>query len=114
MQACEGSTIVQKTSDSHGPGADALRVALSTVIDPEIGLDIITLGLVFEAGVVGDCATIVYTLTTPGCPMERIITDGIRRAALSVDGVTRVDTRLVWEPSWHSGMIAPEALFRND
>jgi metal-sulfur cluster biosynthetic enzyme len=105
---------MERTFDSGGSDADALRVALSTVIDPEIGLDIVTLGLVFEADVVGDCARIVYTLTTPGCPMERIISDGIRRAALGVKGVARVDARLVWDPAWHSGMIAPDALFRND
>ena len=87
------------------PRLDALRQALSTVIDPEIGLDIVTLGLVYELEIAGGVARITHTLTTPGCPMERIITEGIRSAAAAVEGVRAVETRLVWEPAWHPGMI---------
>lgn len=88
---------------------DALWSALSTVIDPEIGLDIVTLGLVYGAEVDGDVARITHTLTTPGCPMERIISDGIRAAASQVMGIRSVESRIVWDPAWHSGMIAPDA-----
>jgi metal-sulfur cluster biosynthetic enzyme len=84
---------------------DALRQALTAVIDPEIGLDIVTLGLVYELAIADDVARITHTLTTPGCPMERIITDGIRSAAALVEGIRTVETRLVWEPTWHPGMI---------
>jgi metal-sulfur cluster biosynthetic enzyme len=87
----------------------ALWSVLATVIDPEIGLDIVTLGLVYDAEIDGAVARVTHTLTTPGCPMERIITDGIREAALMVDGIQTVETRLVWDPAWHAGMIAPEA-----
>jgi metal-sulfur cluster biosynthetic enzyme len=83
--------------------------SLATVIDPEIGLDIVTLGLVYGATVDDDVACVTHTLTTRGCPMERLITDGIRTAAAAVDGVRRVETKLVWDPAWHSGMIAPNA-----
>ena len=93
-------------TESEDPRTDALRQALTTVIDPEIGLDIITLGLVYELEVRHDVARVVHTLTTPGCPMERIITDGIRSAAGMVEGVRHVETELVWEPAWHPGMIA--------
>jgi len=88
---------------------NALWNALSTVIDPEIGLDIVTLGLVYGVEIRDDVAVITHTLTTPGCPMERIITDGIRGAGMLVEGICGVETKLVWDPAWHSGMIAPGA-----
>jgi metal-sulfur cluster biosynthetic enzyme len=92
------------------PRVELLWRSLATVIDPEIGLDIVTLGLVYGVEVVEDVAWITHTLTTPGCPMERIITDGIRGAAMQTDGICGVETRIVWEPAWHPGMIAGEAL----
>lgn len=91
------------------PRMEALWRALATVIDPEIGLNIVTLGLVYGATIHDDTAHITHTLTTPGCPMERIITDGIRDAVTRVDGVRDVETHLVWDPAWHSGMIAQDA-----
>lgn len=79
--------------------------ALREVIDPEIGLDIITLGMVYEVEVRGDEADITFTLTTPGCPMEHAIKGGILQAVHRVPGIEQVNPILVWEPRWHPGLV---------
>lgn len=96
-------------TDTDDPRLSTIWTALATVIDPELGLDIVTLGLVYAVETEASTARVTHTLTTPGCPMERIITDGIRHAVLAVDGIDRVDTHVVWDPAWHPGMIAPNA-----
>jgi metal-sulfur cluster biosynthetic enzyme len=79
--------------------------ALGTVIDPEIGLDLVTLGLIYEVEPIETAVRVTFTLTTPGCPMEEIITEGIVHAVMEVPGVENVVPRLTWEPRWNPGMI---------
>lgn len=91
---------------------EALWQALRLVIDPELGVDIVTLGLVYEVVIENGIARITHTLTTPGCPMETIIRQGIRDAVAFVEGIEELDLRLVWDPAWHPGMIARGATSR--
>lgn len=97
-------------TDSDDPRAAEIWEALRRVPDPEIGLDIVTLGLVYDVTVDEAVAHITHTLTSRGCPMGPIINQGIHDALREVDGITGIECHVVWDPAWHPGMIAPGAL----
>jgi metal-sulfur cluster biosynthetic enzyme len=74
--------------------------ALGQVIDPEIGLDVITLGLIYDVAVSAATVAVTYTLTTPGCPMATYMRDAIWDAAWRSAGERVVELHLTFEPLW--------------
>jgi metal-sulfur cluster biosynthetic enzyme len=95
---------------------DALvRSALKNVIDPEIGLDIVSLGLVYDVGIddAGRTITVDMTLTTPACPAGPQILEQARREVLSLATVhpslENVRINLVWTPFWNPSMMSEDA-----
>lgn len=79
----------------------AVMAALETVIDPELGIDLVNLGLIYNVEVnnEGVCA-IDMTLTTMGCPLADVIVTDVRYAVLKVDGISDVMIEFVWYPAW--------------
>lgn len=74
--------------------------ALELVIDPELGIDIINLGLVYEIRFDQGKTEIDMTLTTMGCPLADLLTDQIYDVVGQIPEVTETDVRLVWSPAW--------------
>ena len=80
---------------------------LKQVIDPEIGLNIVDLGLVYEVALAEDNAlTITMTLTSPGCPMGQMITSAVTNVLEKHYSGYKVVVNLVWAPMWDSDMIS--------
>jgi metal-sulfur cluster biosynthetic enzyme len=78
---------------------------LRQVIDPEIGLNILDLGLIYSVKLTGSKVAVSMTLTTPGCPMHESIRCGVENALLQVEGVADVQVELVWDPPWNPSMM---------
>lgn len=80
---------------------------LDGVNDPEVGLNIVDLGLVYSAEIQGDSVRIVMTMTTPACPMHSYLTEEVREAILvQYEEVENVSVELVWDPPWSPQMIS--------
>jgi metal-sulfur cluster biosynthetic enzyme len=80
---------------------------LHGVNDPEVGVNIVDLGLVYSAEIQGDNVRIVMTMTTPACPMHSYLTEEVREAILvQYEEVENVSVELVWDPPWSPQMIS--------
>jgi len=87
---------------------ESVRKALRAVKDPELNLNIIDIGLVYDVFVSDDGAVQVkMTLTSPGCPAGAEIMEDVRRVVTDLEGVTAVDVELVWEPYWTPDKMDP-------
>lgn len=90
--------------------ADVVREALrENVIDPEIGENVVDLGLVYDIAVENGMAEITMTLTTPACPLGPLLEQEVHAAVDGLPGVEGVTINLVWTPPWDPSMMSEDA-----
>lgn len=90
------------------PEEAVLWAALRQVVDPELGCNIVDLGLVYGVRVAGGTAVVVMTLTTRGCPMQESLVDGVREVLLASARLRAVEVEVVWDPPWTPDRMTPE------
>jgi metal-sulfur cluster biosynthetic enzyme len=79
--------------------------AISTVIDPEVGFNLVEMGLIYDAIIDDECNVhVVMTLSTKGCPLHQMITTWVKEAVERIEGVGEVFVEVVWEPAWNISM----------
>ena len=88
--------------------AEMVYERLKTVMDPELHIDIVGLGLIYDVLVTKDRIKVVMTLTTPGCPLAGEI-DRLVKEAVKPLGDCEIEIELVWEPAWSREMMSEEA-----
>lgn len=88
---------------------DQIMTALTQVIDPELQVDVVNLGLIYGIDIEGDKATIKMTLTIMGCPLSDYLEQHIQKAVLSVAGIKSCDIKLVWYPVWTTERLSSAA-----
>lgn len=83
----------------------AVLDALRLVIDPEIGMNIVELGMIYDVAITGSSVRVAMTLTSAGCPMGESIRGGAEVALLNHPEISDAQVELVFDPPWHPGMI---------
>jgi metal-sulfur cluster biosynthetic enzyme len=101
-----GAWLQLSASDALDAAWDALR----GVYDPELYLDVVSLGLVYDVRAEDGTVVVEMTMTTPGCPASEVLPDMARAAIVdAVDGAVEVEVRVVWDPPWSPAMIDEDA-----
>lgn len=88
---------------------EAVYAALKECYDPEIPVNVVDLGLIYEVKIIDTWVGVKMTLTTPGCGMSGMIAQNVRNRVLALAGVKEADVRIVWEPAWTPERMSAEA-----
>jgi metal-sulfur cluster biosynthetic enzyme len=83
--------------------------ALRECYDPEIPVNLVDLGLIYDVKIIDDWVGVKMTLTSPGCGMSGMISQNVRNRVRKLDGVKECDVRIVWQPAWSPTMMSAEA-----
>ena len=95
--------------ENLAPSRDYVLDAMHEVIDPELGYNIVDIGLIYALEVEGRTVKVTMTMTTPGCPAQDYIMSGVKARGLRIPEIDDVDIRLVWEPPWSPQKMTPIA-----
>ena len=90
---------------------DDVQEALTNVIDPELGLDFVELGLIYEVEVDGGEVHVTFTLTSPGCPIGPQVSEQVKEFVGDLAGVEGVYPKMVFDPPWSPDMMSEDAKF---
>jgi metal-sulfur cluster biosynthetic enzyme len=90
---------------------DQVMEALEEVIDPELGLDFPSLGLIYDVEIEDSEVFITFSLTTPACPIGPQVSEQIREFVGELDGVEKVHPKMVFDPPWSPEMMSEDAKF---
>jgi metal-sulfur cluster biosynthetic enzyme len=90
---------------------DDVEAALSNVIDPELGLDFVELGLIYGVEIEGAHVHVTFTLTSPGCPIGPQVTEQIDEFVSELDGVDSVQSSMTFTPPWTPEKMSEDAKF---
>jgi metal-sulfur cluster biosynthetic enzyme len=93
------------------PTREDIFEALRVVEDPELGMDIVELGLLYDAEIEGPKVHVTYSLTSMGCPVGPMIEQQIREVVEGMEGVGDVETELTWDPPWSPERMSDDAKF---
>jgi metal-sulfur cluster biosynthetic enzyme len=91
------------------PERETLYETLKQIYDPEVGINIVDMGLIYSLDIEADKVSISMTLTSPACPAGPQILSQVDSALKTVQGVTDVDINVVWSPPWSPDMLSEEA-----
>ena len=90
---------------------DEITEALTNVIDPELGLDFVELGLVYDVEIDGGDVTVTFTLTSPGCPIGPQVSEQIQEFVGEIEGVENVVPKMTFSPPWTPDKMSEDAKF---
>ena len=93
------------------PTSEDVREALRQVEDPELGMDVVELGLIYDVDVRGPSVKVLYSLTSMGCPAGPLIEQDISRVVQEIPEVESVDTELTFDPPWTPERMSDDAKF---
>jgi metal-sulfur cluster biosynthetic enzyme len=94
---------------STPPTEETVYAALRECYDPELPVNLVDLGLIYDVKILEDWVGVKMTLTSPGCGMSGMISQNVRDRLLQLPGVKDADVRIVWSPAWNPGMMSASA-----